>query len=506
MRPVTALFSVLLTATSLWSGTVTAFDKDCRDPNNQTESLKNGFCTVPADGFVVQGVGQRVGDPLYSIDCVSDFGSAFATGSNRTINTDDTLECDGVPSAATGGGVNYSVNERFTVLKQTSTPMFVDRAKIQGLTDTVGQVQVGTVFDYVLRDETDGRLVLAFRTVLTPSLPDNGDLIANPFEVNFFYRRGNTGFDLGANSSLSTKNANGKGSLRLYNVSKNTQGALSSPVAFSDDWVRFQTDINVTEQNPTHNFFYLKTSAACTTYQPDAIRVRQAGEESQPIFDFKIPGFVSSAQCSETAEIEAGVVSTVSFPFEPDPAHVTTVTTLPACTDTTAAGFGVTELGACLEVSSDQRVGLQPAVDPLDAATWPNVCVAYDQPALDAAGIDEAALTGKKCEEPGGSCCIVGGTGAGACKTSCEGGTCTWDVVQKSASSLSLSAAAALGSGISAQWCFATPTFSEFSLVQAAELPQPAAAQVPVPFWALMTAGAGLAFAGAARLRRQRSA
>lgn len=485
------------------------WDKQC-DPIRSGESffqqseraLSTGFCEVPLSGAQIDFERSRRTNASYSLDCTTTSTRNPATYVNlvtgqpcesltsgmcrQYLESNDVLDCSG-PAVVTGPtSVVYELPERFTIVESAVSSVQVPRTSLQGFVSG-GSVEVATLYDYVLRDTTDNRLVLAFQLDLVDTLSDGNEVKANPFEVNFFFRRGNTGLELGSAASKSYSIGT-KNSLELYNMSRSVQGALGALPIPSADWVRFQTDINVTEGNPTHDFFYLKSDAECATFQPDAMRIRQAGEEGQPTIDFTVPAFAFSPACQVAAEGQ--LESAVSFPFVPDAEQTTTVSIPAACAVPDAGGATFAAVGGCVEVTSDQIEGQQAAIIAADPATWPNVCLQYSQAELDAVGVDEAALLGKKCS--GGECCIVGGEGPDACASTCTSGNCGGLVAVKSANSFNLTAAAVLGEGVKAQYCIATPTFSEFGLVTAVEASQTAAI-VPMPLWSMLLLGSGLA-------------
>ena len=484
------------------------WDKQC-DPIRSGETffqqseraLATGFCEVPLSGAQIDFERSRRTNASYSLDCTTTstrIPSSYpnlATGGQcesltsgmcrQYLENNEVLDCSGPAVASGPDSVVYELPERFTVVESAVTSVQVLRSSLQGFVES-GSVEVATLYDYVLRDTTDNRLVLAFQLDLADTLPDGGAFKANPFEVNFFFRRGNTGLELGSAASKSYSIGT-KNSLELYNMSRSVQGALGALPIPSADWVRFQTDINVTEGNPTHDFFYLKSDAACATFQPDAMRIRQAGEEGQPTLDFTVPAFVFSPACQTAADGQ--VETAVSFPFVPDAAQTTTVSTPATCAVPEAGGATFAAVGGCVEVTSDQIEGQQAAILAADSSTWPNVCLQYTQAELDAEGVEEAALLGKKCS--GGECCIVGGEGPGACASTCTSGNCGGLVAVKSASSFDLAAAGILGQDVKAQYCIATPTFSEFGLVVATEATQ-SVEIVPMPIWSMLLLGSGL--------------
>jgi len=66
------------------------------------------------------------------------------------------------------------------------------------------------------------------------------------------------------------------------------QGAL----VFSPDVVDFRTDINPSELNPNSGLYLIKTDADAYMVADNAIRLRQGGEEGQPVTQAIFAGFV----------------------------------------------------------------------------------------------------------------------------------------------------------------------------------------------------------------------
>jgi hypothetical protein len=111
--------------------------------------------------------------------------------------------------------------------------------------------------------------------------------VENESEFNFVLRAGNEGFSVQAASAERRD-----GGLRLYNAARTVAKVLNGATPFDPDWVRFQTDVNVSELNPTSRFFFLKTSAGCYAVGTDSIELNQAGEEGQPQVSAFLDGYV----------------------------------------------------------------------------------------------------------------------------------------------------------------------------------------------------------------------
>lgn len=149
-----------------------------------------------------------------------------------------------------------------------------------------GGQTVGTLTDYVFRDTSDNALVFGVRLVLVPSV--NGT--ANTFEVNDFFRRGSTGFTARAAWSRALDS-----DLRMYAAVRTAVKFGQGTETFNPDFVKFQSDINVSEGNRTSGYFWLKSNAPTFKTIQNGLSVYQGGEEGQPLAEIVVPGFVPSA-------------------------------------------------------------------------------------------------------------------------------------------------------------------------------------------------------------------
>lgn len=150
---------------------------------------------------------------------------------------------------------------------------------------TLNGQTVGTLTDYVFRDTSDNTLVFGVRLVLAQQV--NG--VANTFEVNDFFRRGNTGFTARAAWSRALDS-----DLRMYAAVRTAVKFGQGTETFSPDVVKFQSDINVSEGNSTSGYFWLKSNAPLYKTIPNGLSVYQGGEEGQPLVEIVVPGFVPS--------------------------------------------------------------------------------------------------------------------------------------------------------------------------------------------------------------------
>jgi len=468
-----------------------AWAKDCTssDPNVR---LATGYCDVPAAAVQIDGTGQKNSDPFYALDCVQISTGSPISGVNRFFVANADLDCDGPQTGTITVGTNtipvFGPPDRLELIEEVERDVVLDRSLVDGVTGT-GPVSLGTLTDSVFRDSTDGSLVLTMHLALNPTLPEAGGAVPNESEFNFFLRSGNAGHTVQAASSDRRRGGN-----RLYNASRTSAKILNGATPFNADVVRFQSDINVIESNPTTRWFHMRTTAECYTVRKSAIELNQAGEEGQPNASVFLDGFVSAAACVDNPAVTA----TVSYPFNPGSAS-TSVTELGACSPGNDAGVSIDDVTGCIEVDSTVTV---PA--PSDPDNWPQVCFDYSVPDdLDPISVAEGDLVGKKCESPGGDCCLVGAPDApNACQTSCPGGSCGWDVAIRS----DLSETADVGGGDpTGRYCIATPSFSEFSLATfTVDAPPAAAAQVPFPWLGLGALAAGLGAVATAARRRAR--
>lgn len=174
------------------------------------------------------------------------------------------------PSAA----IKYGPPATYTLLASRSNTL------------AFGGQTVGTLTDFVFRDTTDNALVFGVRLVLVPSV--NGT--ANTFEVNDFFRRGSAGFTARAAWSRALDS-----DLRMYAAVRTAVKFGQGTETFDPDIVKFQSDINVSEGNPTSGYFWLKSNAPTFKTIPNGLSVYQGGEEGQPLAEIVVPGFVPSA-------------------------------------------------------------------------------------------------------------------------------------------------------------------------------------------------------------------
>jgi hypothetical protein len=204
-------------------------------------------------------------------------GLPIARVSGSSIEAVDLISGLAIPpgavinSSASGCAVTrYNVPPNFVLLASRSNPIVVN------------SVNVGTLNDYVYRYTVTNQLVFGFRVLL----------VANNFEINDLYRKGNTGYTALAGWSRAT-NAD----LRMYaGVRTATPTFFPAQTEFFDaDTVKFQSDINSSEGNPCSGYFWLRSSAPNYKLLQDGIRIRRGGEEGQQVTDVSFAGFVPSA-------------------------------------------------------------------------------------------------------------------------------------------------------------------------------------------------------------------
>ena len=277
-----------------------AMAKDCTSSDSNVY-LANGYCDIPSDGTRIDGIAQPTDDRFYSLDCEDVSGGNPGTaieGFPRLFLLADDLDCNGPVIGSEAGQDLYDVPERLTLVASQQLEMFLDRSQVLNINGS-GPIRVGVLTDAVYRDTTDNSLVLSMNVVLDDELPQNvGDgpcpggpgCVENESEFNFLLRSGNTGFNVEA-ASAERRN----GSLRLYNAARTTAKTLNGATPPDPDWLRFQTDVNVSELNPTSRYFFMKSDAECYEVGTDSIEANQAGEEGQPQVSVFLDGFVTTS-------------------------------------------------------------------------------------------------------------------------------------------------------------------------------------------------------------------
>lgn len=274
-----------------------ALAKDCRSADADVR-LANGYCDVPGGGIRIDGTAQATGDPFYAIDCqdvTNGNPGPPVEGVNRLFLLERNLDCNGPVIGTEVGQDLFAVPERLELITEAARDMVLDRTQIVNINGT-GPLKVGTLTDAVYRDTTDDSLVFSMHVILEDELPQNpGDgpcpngpgCVENESEFNFLLRNGSEGYTVQA-ASAERRN----GSLRLYNAARTRAKILNGATPFDPDWVRFQTDVNVSELNPTSRYFFMKSSAACWSTDINSIEINQAGEEGQPQVSVFLNGFV----------------------------------------------------------------------------------------------------------------------------------------------------------------------------------------------------------------------
>jgi hypothetical protein len=152
-----------------------------------------------------------------------------------------------------------------TLLDSMTTPVFY------------GATQVGSFLDAVYRDPTDGMLVFGGRLALTTFNAETNDM----------FRSGFTGFSAAA--AWSPGSPAGR---KPTFVARTATGLKQGALVFSPDVVDFRTDINPSELNPNSGLYLIKTDADSFKIATGAIRLRQGGEEGQPVTQAILAGFV----------------------------------------------------------------------------------------------------------------------------------------------------------------------------------------------------------------------
>ncbi|MEO0972340.1 MAG: hypothetical protein AAFX85_04535 [Pseudomonadota bacterium] len=277
-----------------------AIAKDCLSTDPDV-SLATGYCDVPTTGQRIDGAAQPTGDPFYAIDCEDISGGnpgVPVEGFARFFLVADDLDCNGPVIGTEASRDLFGPPERLELITEDTRDMFLDRSEVLNVNGT-GPIKVGVLFDSVYRDTTDDSLVFSMAVRLEDELPQNpGDgpcpngpgCVENEAEFNFLLRSGSEGFTVQAASAERRD-----GSLRLFNAARTSAKTLNGATPFDPDVVRFQTDINVSELNPSSRFFLMKSDAQCWQLEADAIEINQAGEEGQPQVSIFLNGFTPRA-------------------------------------------------------------------------------------------------------------------------------------------------------------------------------------------------------------------
>lgn len=160
----------------------------------------------------------------------------------------------------------------------TGTLTLVDWRVTENVTLLPGVAQA-TVFDYVYRDETDGKLVFGTRYM---------NLIDNDQEVNYLYRQGAGDNPSAAWTFLSDYD------LRMYQAGQTSDFTYDAVVDYEAGIVRQKADISVSEGNPWSGLYLVKTDAVNYGLGANAIGYYQAGEEGQSIVGGFMTGFIAT--------------------------------------------------------------------------------------------------------------------------------------------------------------------------------------------------------------------
>lgn len=181
-------------------------------------------------------------------------------------NTDQFFIAEGakIGELASDPSINlYAPPANFTLLASRETEV-----ELSG-------VEVGTFYDYVFRDTNDNKLVFGSRVFLDADA-----------EINDIFRSGFSGFSA-AVAWTRTSDAD----LRLYSASRTATGLKQGADVFDADVIDLRSDINEEEGNPGSGLYLIKTNALYYTLSDDVVRLRQAGEEGQPIVADIFAGF-----------------------------------------------------------------------------------------------------------------------------------------------------------------------------------------------------------------------
>jgi hypothetical protein len=244
-----------------------------------------GGTLTTANGGIVNGANALTGDKLYIENLsTTTYLAGHEYGSDNTIASLLNYRTF-TGSTTTGTGsltlLDWSVTENFAL---------------------VGSTPQGKVYDFVYRDNTDGKLVFGSRFI---NQTDNNQ------EINYMYRGGFTGQTVSsAWTFLSDFD------LRQYSAARTDDHSFNGTVPFVENYVRQKADVSVTEGNPWSGLYLVKTNYTEYTTGANAIGLYQAGEEGQAVAGSFISGFIPTvAAVPETdtyAMLLAGL-SIVSF-------------------------------------------------------------------------------------------------------------------------------------------------------------------------------------------------
>jgi hypothetical protein len=200
--------------------------------------------------------------------------SAFVNGVRIFGNANPAFDPFYIPEGPSDdGGLTFALPGNFSVLALRETEFELpdeDDGELE---------EVGTFFDVVLRDASDGMLVFGSRIVMDP---------AEEGEINDIFRRGFTGW--GADFGWVAATAN---DLRLYSAGRTAGSHLATddPDLPDADVIDLGTDVNVEELNPVTAWYLIKTNAPNFVLRDNAVGLFQGGEEDQAPYMANLAGF-----------------------------------------------------------------------------------------------------------------------------------------------------------------------------------------------------------------------
>lgn len=222
----------------------------------------NGANLTLANGGLVNGANSLNADKFYIENLASStYLAGYEYGSdNGTIATT----------------LNYRA---FTGANSTFGTLTLIDYKITENVPLLSGVAQGTIFDYVYRDSTDGKLVFGTRYM---------NMVDNDQEVNYLFRQG-------AGSNVSTSwTFLSDFDLRMYQAGQTNDITYNASVSYVDGVVRQKADISVSEGNPWSGLYLVKTDAVNYGLGANAIGFYQAGEEGQSVVGNYINGFIAA--------------------------------------------------------------------------------------------------------------------------------------------------------------------------------------------------------------------
>lgn len=250
-------------ATVLMGASLGAVAGDFFELNKAFPFRLSGANNQNTDRYFLDATGRTI---TSSFTVTTEIGDVLIPLVASSISYNSIATSGPIPRTVTGSGVLTLLDYRLTEDVQLA-----------------GQA-IGDMYDFVYRDSRDNKLVFGTRVILgLPGQQQNAEL-NNVFRYGF--EENGTVFDAAAAWMYMSDF-----DLRLYSAARSDQG-LGSTDVYDPDAISFQSDINLSEDNPYSGLYLIKTNATYYTVADSAIGYFQAGEEGQPIVKAFIGGFV----------------------------------------------------------------------------------------------------------------------------------------------------------------------------------------------------------------------